>query len=123
MKKVALANLRLETKVGELWLADTFLNRLRGLLGRPVLNAGEGLWLKPCRQVHMFGMHYPLSIWFLDQDRRVLRIIDGLNPGEVSPLCREAASVIEFPAEWGERTKTLVGDRLVEIIGVSRSCG
>lgn len=109
-----LQNLRSGMPIGEPWLADSFVDRLRGLLGRPVLKEGEGLWLKPCRQVHMFGMRYPLSIWFLDPEGRVLRMIDCLKPGEVSPLCREAASVLEFSAEWGKMTGTQVGDQLLE---------
>ena len=115
MEIVALQNLRSGMRIGELWLADRFMDRLRGLIGRPVLKAGEGLWLKPCRQVHMFGMRYPLSIWFLDSEGRILRLIDCLKPGEVSPLCREAVSILEFPAQWGKTTGTEVGDRLSEV--------
>lgn len=115
MRKVSLANSRSGEVVGELRIADNFLTRLRGLVGRPVLEKGEGLWLKPCRQVHMFGMHYPLSVWFLDRDGKVLHIIDNLMPGKVSPLYREATSVLEFPAGWGKITGTQIGDRLLEL--------
>lgn len=115
MEKVTLQNLRSGMGIGELWLADRFMDRLRGLIGRPVLKEGEGLWLKPCRQVHMFGMRYPLSIWFLDSEGRVLHLVDCLKPGEVSPLCRGAASVLEFSAHWGEMTGTEVGDMLLAV--------
>lgn len=112
MRKASLANSRLGITVGEVRLADTFLTRLRGLIGRPTLQKGQGLWVKPCRQVHMFGMHYSLSIWFLNQEGKVLQIIDELKPGEVSPLNRMAASVLEFPAEWAKMTGTQIGDQL-----------
>lgn len=91
-------------------LADSFWLRLRGLLGRPPLKPYEGLWLIPCQQVHMYGMHYPLSIWFISSTGRVCHIIDQLEPGKISPRVREAVSIIEFPAGWAEKTDTHVGD-------------
>lgn len=79
-------------------LADTHWTRLRGLLGTPALVAGDGLWLRPCRQVHTIGMRYAVDLAFLDADHRVLRTVDALPPGRVSPKVAEAESVLELPA-------------------------
>lgn len=92
--------------------ADTFWLRLRGLLGRSRLEEGEGLWLAPCRQVHMLGMRFPLSVWFLDQDGVVCAIINELKPGQISPRIKTAVGVIEFAAGWAQACGTSVGDRL-----------
>lgn len=97
------------------FLADSFWLRLRGLLGRAPLKPSEGLWLIPCQQVHMYGMHYSLSIWFISSTGRVCHIIDQLEPGKISPRVREAVSVIEFPAGWAEKTDTHVGDIVQKI--------
>lgn len=96
----------------QLLLADTFWNRFRGLLGRTSLQSGEGLWLKPCQQVHMIGMKFPLSVWFLDKTGHVLEIIDNLGPWQISPRFSNADSIIEFPVGWGEETNTHQGDQL-----------
>lgn len=114
MRWVKLKNARTGIEIGEtVWMANSFLTRLRGLLGRPMLRTGEGLWIIPCRQIHMLGMRYPISVWFIDQNNQVCQIIDSIRPGEVSPLLRKAASVLEFPAHWAENTGTHVGDRII----------
>jgi protein-S-isoprenylcysteine O-methyltransferase Ste14/uncharacterized membrane protein (UPF0127 family) len=79
-------------------LADTHWTRLVGLLGTPALVTGDGLWLRPCRQVHTIGMRYPVDLAFLDADHRVVRTVDALPPGRVSPKVAEAESVLELPA-------------------------
>jgi uncharacterized membrane protein (UPF0127 family) len=78
--------------------ADTHWSRLRGLIGTPSLPAGEGLWIRPCRQVHMFWMRYPIDVLFLDETHRVVGVVEALAPGSISPKIAAAASVIELPA-------------------------
>lgn len=107
-------NVRTGQIVGQcVWRADTFWTRLRGLLGHQDLPAGAGLWLVPCQQVHMFGMHFPLSIWFLDRDNRVCQIIDELYPNQISQRNKKAATVLEFSAGWGQKTNTQIGDCII----------
>ena len=79
-------------------VAHTHWTRLKGLLGTRSLEPGEGLWIKPCRQVHMIGMRYALDIVFLDRTDRVVRAIEGLAPGKISPKVAGATSVLELPA-------------------------
>src|SRR5262249_36505073 len=83
---------------GELKLAHTHWTRLRGLLGTRRLERGQGLWLKPCNQIHMFGMRYPVDVVFLDGDDRIVHTIAALAPWRVSPRIGDACSVLELPA-------------------------
>lgn len=78
-------------------VAHTHWARLRGLLGTKSLPPGDGLWLKPCNQIHMIGMRYALDVVFLDDERRVVRTITSLAPGKISPRVVEASSVLELP--------------------------
>jgi protein-S-isoprenylcysteine O-methyltransferase Ste14/uncharacterized membrane protein (UPF0127 family) len=78
--------------------AHTHWSRLRGLLGTRGLAPGEGLWIKPCNQVHMIGMRYPVDLAFLDDAHRIVRVVHGLRPGRISPRVPEATSVLEIPA-------------------------
>jgi uncharacterized membrane protein (UPF0127 family) len=79
-------------------VADTHWTRLRGLLGTSELAHGEGLWIRPCRQVHMFGMRYAIDVVFLDDATRIVGLTPDLRPWRVSPLVRAATSVLELPA-------------------------
>ena len=78
--------------------AHTHWSRLKGLLGTACLPSDEGLWIKPCRQVHMLGMRYPIDVAFLDDELRVLSTVTRLEPGTVSPRVPQATSVLELPA-------------------------
>ncbi|KUO78864.1 MAG: hypothetical protein APF81_18305 [Desulfosporosinus sp. BRH_c37] len=113
MKSGKLHNRRTGQVVGKwVWKADSFWARFRGLLGRSSLAPGEGLWLKPCQQIHMLGMKFTLSVWFIDQSGQVCGLIDDLQPWKISPRIRNAVSIIEFPAGWGKTTDTQLGDEL-----------
>lgn len=78
--------------------AHTHWTRLKGLLGTRSLEPGDGLWIKPCKQVHMIGMRYAIDVVFLDDTYRIVRMVDSLAPGRISPKIKDAASVLELPA-------------------------
>jgi uncharacterized membrane protein (UPF0127 family) len=61
------------------------------------LDDGHGLWIKPCNQVHMFFMKYAIDLVFLDENHRIVRLVEGLAPGKISPKVRDAKSVLELP--------------------------
>ena len=98
--------------------AHTHWTRLRGLLGTSRLAPGEGLWIRPCRQVHMFGMRYPIDVVFLDERLGVVHTIPSLAPWAMSPRIGAAASVIELPAGTLARIGVAPGARLVIANGV-----
>jgi uncharacterized membrane protein (UPF0127 family) len=56
------------------------MDRMRGLLGRPALNEGEGLIIEPCGSVHTLGMRYSLDLIFLDQGWKIREFVYGLRP-------------------------------------------
>ena len=93
--------------------AHTHWTRLKGLLGTRTLSAGDGLWLKPCRQVHMIGMRYAIDVLFLDDAHHVLLAIEGLAPGKISPKVRDATSVLELPEGTLARIGVRTGARIL----------
>ena len=92
--------------------AHTHWTRLRGLLGTAPLTAPEGLWLKPCRQVHMFWMRYAIDVVFLDAELRVVHTVAALAPGTVSPKVAAATSVLELAAGVIADAGIRIGSRL-----------
>ena len=91
-------------------LADNFWRRLRGLLGRDGLQAGEGLVIVPCTSVHMLGMRFPLDVLHLDRSGTVLRALPNLKPGQLGPLVWRSHMAVELPAGTIAASGTVAGD-------------
>lgn len=83
---------------------------MRGLIGHS-LKPGEGLLLSPCRQVHTFGMSYPIDVVFCDRDWLVVHLVKEMVPGRITRLVRRSRVVVELPA--GAAAGLEVGDRLL----------
>lgn len=81
----------------EITVAKSFAGRLRGLLGRKGLPAGEALIIKPCCQIHTFFMRFAIDVIFLDRQRRVLKVVENMPPWRISGLVPEACLVVELP--------------------------
>jgi uncharacterized membrane protein (UPF0127 family) len=84
--------------IPDLLMAESFLGRLRGLIGRAPLQSHEALLITPWNAVHTFWMRYPLRVTFLDRDGVVLHCVETLAPRRMA-RCPEAAFVIEQSAE------------------------
>ena len=107
-----LVNQTRRTVVAEnLRIADTFFNRLKGLLGTSVLPEGEALLIRPCNNIHMFGMQYSIDVAFVDDTDQVLKTVEALRPGRFA-CCSEASYVVEMPCGTLRATGTDVGDSL-----------
>lgn len=83
--------------VPQAWRADNPWTRLRGLLGRPPLQADaqQALWITPCSSIHTIGMRYALDVVFLDRDGVVLSWSDEVKPWRAR-ACRGAYQTIEL---------------------------
>ena len=98
-------------------VADTHWTRMKGLLWTSVLADGEVLWIKPCRQVHMYGMRYPIDVVFLDVSGEVMGVVENLKPNTLSPRVAAAESVLELSCGSIARGAISVGCSL-RILGV-----
>ena len=89
--------------------ANTFLTRLKGLLGTKKLDNGKGLVIRPCNSIHTFGMKYAIDVLFLDKHDSIVKTIKEMPAGKFS-LCSSSCYVIELPPGTIEATGTVVGD-------------
>lgn len=113
MKTISFINTDSNKELGNrVTLADTFLLRMRGLLGKTELARGEGLWIKPCKGVHTFGMNFPVDVVFLDVKLCVIAINQELLPNRMTRLYKNASSVLELPSGTVALTATTKGDRI-----------
>ena len=102
-------------------VANSWLARLRGLIGRPGLPVGQGLFLPGTNGVHMFFMRFAIDCIFLsapraDGLRKVVAVRERLAPWRgIVWWVRGAHGVAEVPAgaasEAGLRTGDLVALR------------
>ena len=101
---------------GRVELADSFWARFRGLMGRPSLMPGGGLWLTGTSNIHMFFMRFPIDAVFLgrpaaDATRRVVAVHANLRPWiGIVWYARGADGCLELPAGTAEATMTRPGD-------------
>ena len=78
-----------------LCVASGFFQRLRGLLFTDSLKKDQGMYIKPCSDVHSIGMAYPLDIVFIDKESKVIKL--AKLPTRSMQSCRGAAGVVELP--------------------------
>ena len=92
-------------------VADTSRKRRTGLLKHQSLPPGEGLWIAPCEAVHSIGMKFSIDVLFLDRNKKVLKIRQGMVPGRLA-FCLPAYGVLEVAAGTAAATRTVAGDQL-----------
>ena len=104
------------TALYRLEVAQSWVGRLRGLIGRRELGSGEGLFLPGTNGVHMFFMRFPIDCVFVgkarpDGLREVVAVRDRLAPWTGIVLwARGADGVAEVPAGSVETTGLRRGD-------------
>jgi uncharacterized membrane protein (UPF0127 family) len=98
----------------EATVADSYLRRLVGLLGKTKRWAqlGRGLWIVPSSGVHTIGMMFPIDLIFLSREKQVVHLEEHVRPFRISKVSLKAMSVLELPPHTIFRTGTQVGDRL-----------
>jgi uncharacterized protein len=88
------------------------LSRMRGLLGRSSLPAGEAIILEPAASIHMFFMRFGIDVLFLDSSGAVLKVVRDLRPWRLASA-KGARSVIEMAAGSTNGLDLEPGDRVV----------
>ena len=100
--------------------ADSLWARFIGLMGRPSLAIGGGLWLPGGNGIHMMFMRFAIDCVFLgrpsltDGSREVVAVRRSLPPWRgVVWYVRGASGTLELPVGTVDRTGTTVGDRIL----------
>ena len=98
----------------DLVIACTHWSRFRGLMATNSSHfpRGCGLWIKPSHGIHTFAMRFPIDAVYLDRDRIVIHIEEGLKPWRLAAVRVQAASVLEVPVGTIQATGTVLGDQI-----------
>ncbi len=78
--------------------AETFLQRLQGMLLGRGSRPGECLILSPCSDIHTFGMRWPIDVAFVDAQGKVLMVCKRVLPFQ-RLRCKKASAVVERRAQ------------------------
>lgn len=85
--------------------------RAVGLLASRRLEPGTAWLLAPCRQVHTFGMRFPIDVLFCDARWQVLELLDQLEPWRIAGHAA-ARATWELPVGSIRHLGMRLGDRL-----------
>lgn len=84
-------------------MAETFIERARGLIARPAPESGTGFLIPKCNCIHTFFMRYPIDATFLDAAGGVVKIVRNIRPWRLWIWGGwRARSVLETATEVGE---------------------
>ncbi len=113
MKKIEIRNTTQNNIIASQGImADTFLRRLKGLLGKTEISDDEALCIKPCKSVHTFFMRFPIDVIFIDRENKVINITKSLKPFKTSKYIKNAMYVIEIGAGMSEIKDVRIGDKV-----------
>ena len=91
-------------------MADTFFSRMIGLLNRRELSSDEALVITRCQSIHMFFMRFAIDAIFVNDENRVVGLVENIKPFQLSPIFFKASYVIEMCEGAIARTKIAMGD-------------
>jgi len=94
-------------------VADSFLSRMIGLLGKRSLKPDGGVWIVPANSIHTVGMLFSFDLVMVDKNFRVVSLKEMVRPFRIVLPKLRAESAIELPAHTIFRSRTQVGDQLV----------
>jgi uncharacterized membrane protein (UPF0127 family) len=98
----------------DLLIARTHWSRFRGLMATDSsrFSRGQGLWINPSHGIHTFAMRFAIDAVYLDRERVVIHIEEGLKPWRMAAVFIRAASVLELPTGAVRESMTVVGDQV-----------
>jgi uncharacterized protein len=99
------------------YVAESFFDRLRGLIGRRSLVDGQGLLLPRCNDIHMWFMSIPIDVVFVRKENETTFVVsstrENARPWKILPLRDGRASeTLELPVGTIAKHAIRAGDRL-----------
>lgn len=86
------------------FVAESWLQRLVGLIGRRTLGQDDALLLAPCGSIHTMWMRFSIDVVFLDQGLNVLKTRENVKPFRFCVAPKGTHMVLELAAGNVKRT-------------------
>lgn len=97
-----------------IYVADNFLSRLKGLLFTTEFPKYDCILISPCSSVHTIGMNYPINIIFLSDDNRILDIKLNVKPNRFCFGPALTKKVVEMSPNVDLLSLQIIGEKFVE---------
>jgi len=97
----------------EVAAADLSLSNAKAQLATLELKSGEGLWMTPFRGIPESGLHVPIDLIYLDEDCRVIDLVESFPTFRATLSSPMVASVLALPTHSVYSSQTQSGDQLV----------
>ena len=103
------------------FVAECFLDRLRGLIGMDKLAPGQGMLFPRCNNIHMWFMKFPIDVVFIRAEKRpdgttawkVSSARENVKPWRLRPLMDwRASETLELPAGMVRKCAITAGDEI-----------
>ena len=85
-----------KTILQKVYIADHFFTRLKGLMHLKSLQESTGMLIRPCRQIHTFGMKFAIDVVYLTKDLRIVCIKSSIPPQRLTKSVPPAWQVLEL---------------------------
>ena len=79
-------------------VAESFFERLKGLMFIKEMKGFDALLIKNCNSVHNCFVRFPIDLVFLTSDWKVVKVVRGFRPWRFSWIYLKAKHVLELPA-------------------------
>jgi hypothetical protein len=83
------------------------------VLAKQSLKSGEGIWLNPFHGIPTSGLFAPLDLVYLDENCRVVEVVESFPTFLASSSIPRDASVLLLPVHSIYSSQTQVGDQLI----------
>jgi hypothetical protein len=97
----------------EVNLADFTYSDLKERVDSLALKSGQGIWLNPFNGLPEVGLRVVLDLLYLDDDCRVIEVIESVPSFHVNATAPGSASLLALPAHSIYFSQTQAGDQLV----------
>lgn len=92
---------------------DLSLAKLKERIASLTLKSGEGLWMAPFRGLPEWGIRVPLDLLYLDQECRVIDVVESYPVFRANASTPQPVSVLALPTHSIYSSQTQSGDQLV----------
>jgi hypothetical protein len=92
---------------------DIYFDELGWLLAGLVFKSGEGLWLSPFRGIPTVSVRMPLDVVYLDEDCRVVEVVESFPTCQAVPSTLSVASALILPAHSIYLSQTQTNDQML----------
>lgn len=94
-------------------IADRFLSRLVGLMGKRAADCKSPLLLTRTSSIHTFFMRFPIDVVHLDRQGRVLAVQSALAPWQLGRFVKRTRHILELRPGEAAKAGIVPGDTLL----------